>query len=75
MRNRRRIALGKPEVSPPCEDGATSTCGSCAVADCNRFKGAQIALNMAQSTFSAQLGALEAKLGSRLRDVGGAASG
>ncbi|WP_425441159.1 hypothetical protein [Rubrimonas cliftonensis] len=30
---------------------------------------------MAQSTFSAQLGALEAKLGSRLRDVGGAASG
>lgn len=42
----------------------------CAVADCNGFKGAQIALNMAQSTLSAHLSALEAKLGSRLCERG-----
>jgi DNA-binding transcriptional LysR family regulator len=42
----------------------------CTIVDCNGFQGAQIALNMAQSTLSTHLGALEAKLGSRLCERG-----
>ncbi len=38
----------------------------CTVVECNGFQGAQIALNMAQSTLSTHLAALEAKLGTRL---------
>lgn len=38
--------------------------------ECNGFRSAQIALNMAQSTLSTHLAALEAKLGSRLCDRG-----
>ena len=38
----------------------------CTIADCNGFRDAQIALNMAQSTLSTHLATLEAKLGSRL---------
>lgn len=38
----------------------------CTIVECNGFQGAQVALNMAQSTLSTHLGALEAKLGSRL---------
>ncbi len=42
----------------------------CTIVECNGFQGAQIALNMAQSTLSMHLAALEAKLGSRLCDRG-----
>jgi DNA-binding transcriptional LysR family regulator len=42
----------------------------CTIVDCNGFAGAQIALNMAQSTLSTHLAALEAKLGSRLCERG-----
>ena len=42
----------------------------CTIVDCNGFQGAQIALNMAQSTLSTHLAALEAKLGSRLCERG-----
>lgn len=42
----------------------------CTVVDCNGFQGAQIALNMAQSTLSTHLAALEAKLGSKLCERG-----
>jgi len=38
----------------------------CTIVECNGFHGAQIALNMAQSTLSTHLASLEAKLGSRL---------
>ncbi len=38
----------------------------CTLVECNGFQGAQIALNMAQSTLSTHLAALEAKLGSKL---------
>lgn len=38
----------------------------CTIVECNGFQGAQIALNMAQSTLSTDLAALEAKLGSKL---------
>jgi DNA-binding transcriptional LysR family regulator len=38
----------------------------CTIVDCNGFQGAQIVLNIAQSTLSTHLAALEAKLGSRL---------
>lgn len=38
----------------------------CTVVECGGFRGAQIALNIAQSTLSTHLAALEAKLGSRL---------
>ena len=38
----------------------------CTIVECNGFQGAQVALNMAQSTLSTHLAALEAKLGSRL---------
>lgn len=38
----------------------------CTIVDCNGFQGAQIALNLAQSTLSTHLAALEAKLGSKL---------
>ncbi|MEM1346668.1 MAG: LysR family transcriptional regulator [Pseudomonadota bacterium] len=38
----------------------------CTIVECNGFQGAQIALNIAQSTLSTHLAALEAKLGSRL---------
>jgi LysR family transcriptional regulator, transcriptional activator for bauABCD operon len=38
----------------------------CVIVDCNGFPGAQVALNMAQSTLSTHLSALEVKLGSRL---------
>lgn len=42
----------------------------CTIVDCNGFPGAQIALNMAQSTLSTHLAALEAKLGSKLCERG-----
>ncbi len=42
----------------------------CTIVDCDGFRGAQIALNMAQSTLSTHLAALEAKLGSRLCERG-----
>ncbi len=42
----------------------------CTIADCNGFPGAQIALNMAQSTLSTHLSALEATLGTRLCNRG-----
>lgn len=38
----------------------------CTIVECNGFHGAQIALNIAQSTLSTHLAALEAKLGSKL---------
>ena len=38
----------------------------CTIVECNGFQGAQIALNMAQSTLSTHLASLEAKLGSKL---------
>ena len=38
----------------------------CTIVECNGFQGAQIALNMAQSTLSTHLAALEARLGSKL---------
>lgn len=38
----------------------------CTIVECNGFHDAQIALNMAQSTLSTHLAALEAKLGSKL---------
>jgi LysR family transcriptional regulator, transcriptional activator for bauABCD operon len=38
----------------------------CTIVECNGFAGAQIALNMGQSTLSTHLAALEAKLGSKL---------
>lgn len=38
----------------------------CTIVECNGFHGAQVALNMAQSTLSTHLATLEAKLGSRL---------
>ncbi len=38
----------------------------CTIVECNGFPGAQIALNMGQSTLSTHLAALEAKLGSKL---------
>lgn len=38
----------------------------CTLVECNGFQGAQIALNMAQSTLSTHLATLEAKLGSKL---------
>lgn len=40
------------------------------IVDCNGFRNAQIALNMAQSTLSTHLATLEARLGSRLCDRG-----
>lgn len=40
------------------------------VVDCNGFQNAQIALNMAQSTLSTHMAALEAKLGSKLCERG-----
>lgn len=42
----------------------------CAIVDANGFQGAQISLNMAQSTLSTHLASLEAKLGSRLCERG-----
>ncbi len=42
----------------------------CTIVDCNGFQGAQIALNMAQSTLSTHLAALETKLGSKLCERG-----
>jgi DNA-binding transcriptional LysR family regulator len=42
----------------------------CTIVDCGGFPGAQIALNMAQSTLSTHLASLEAKLGSKLCDRG-----
>lgn len=42
----------------------------CTIVDCNGFAGAQIALNMAQSTLSTHLATLEAKLGSKLCERG-----
>jgi LysR family transcriptional regulator, transcriptional activator for bauABCD operon len=42
----------------------------CTVADCRSFAAAQIALNMAQSTLSTHVAALEAKLGSKLCERG-----
>jgi LysR family transcriptional regulator, transcriptional activator for bauABCD operon len=42
----------------------------CTIVDCNGFPGAQIALNMAQSTLSTHLASLEAKLGSKLCERG-----
>jgi DNA-binding transcriptional LysR family regulator len=42
----------------------------CTVVDCGGFHGAQIALNIAQSTLSTHLASLEAKLGSRLCERG-----
>lgn len=42
----------------------------CTLADCNGFPGAQIALNMAQSTLSTHVAALEGKLGSKLCERG-----
>jgi LysR family transcriptional regulator, transcriptional activator for bauABCD operon len=42
----------------------------CTIVECNGFPGAQIALNMAQSTLSTHLAALEAKLGSKLCERG-----
>ena len=42
----------------------------CTIVDCNGFQGAQIALNMAQSTLSTHLASLEAKLGSKLCERG-----
>ena len=42
----------------------------CTIVDCDGFQGAQIALNMAQSTLSTHLAALEAKLGSKLCERG-----
>jgi DNA-binding transcriptional LysR family regulator len=42
----------------------------CTIVECNGFPGAQIALNMAQSTLSTHLSALEAKLGSKLCERG-----
>jgi DNA-binding transcriptional LysR family regulator len=42
----------------------------CTIVECNGFSGAQIALNMAQSTLSTHLAALEAKLGTRLCERG-----
>jgi DNA-binding transcriptional LysR family regulator len=42
----------------------------CTIVDCNGFPGAQIALNMAQSTLSTHLSSFEAKLGSKLCDRG-----
>jgi DNA-binding transcriptional LysR family regulator len=42
----------------------------CTIVECNGFAGAQIALNMAQSTLSTHLGSLEAKLGSKLCERG-----
>lgn len=38
----------------------------CVIVDCNGFRGAQVALNMAPSTLSTHLATLETKLGSRL---------
>ena len=38
----------------------------CTIVECNGFRGAQVALNMAQSTLSTHLASLEAKLGSTL---------
>lgn len=38
----------------------------CTIVECKGFQGAQIALNMAQSTLSTHLASLEAKLGSKL---------
>jgi len=38
----------------------------CTIVECKGFHGAQVALNMAQSTLSTHLASLEAKLGSRL---------
>jgi DNA-binding transcriptional LysR family regulator len=38
----------------------------CTIVECNGFQGAQIALNMAQSTLSTHLASLETKLGSKL---------
>ena len=40
------------------------------IVDCNGFRNAQIALNMAQSTLSTHLSTLEARLGSRLCERG-----
>ena len=40
------------------------------IVDCNGFRNAQLALNMAQSTLSTHLTTLEARLGSRLCDRG-----
>jgi DNA-binding transcriptional LysR family regulator len=40
------------------------------IVDCNGFRNAQIALNMAQSTLSSHLSTLEARLGSRLCERG-----
>lgn len=42
----------------------------CTIVDCGGFPGAQIALNMAQSTLSTHLASLEAKLGSKLCERG-----
>jgi LysR family transcriptional regulator, transcriptional activator for bauABCD operon len=42
----------------------------CTIVDCNGFPGAQIVLNMAQSTLSTHLASLEAKLGSKLCERG-----
>jgi DNA-binding transcriptional LysR family regulator len=42
----------------------------CTIVDCNGFAGAQIILNMAQSTLSTHLASLEAKLGSKLCERG-----
>lgn len=38
----------------------------CTIVECNGFRGAQVALGMAQSTLSTHLATLEAKLGSKL---------
>lgn len=42
----------------------------CTIVECNGFSGAQMALNMAQSTLSTHLASLEAKLGSKLCERG-----
>jgi DNA-binding transcriptional LysR family regulator len=42
----------------------------CTVVECGGFQSAQVALNLAQSTLSSHIAALEARLGSRLCDRG-----